>query len=95
MNFTPLIGVEESWSKLCGRRFSFNFGAQDLMPVHRIEVLVAPGNTASIRLLEKLGFIQEGTRREFGYWKGRYQDVVLYALLKRTESQPYPPIGKQ
>jgi len=51
------------------------------MPVHRIEALVTPNNTGSIRLLEKLGFCQEGLRREFGFWKGCYQDVYLYALL--------------
>jgi len=60
---------------------SFAFSAQDLFPVHRIEALVEPGNTASIRVLEKLGFLCEGVRREFGFWKGHYQDVYLYALL--------------
>lgn len=60
---------------------AFSFSAQSLMPVHRIEALVAPGNTASIRLLQKHGFEREGLRREFGFWKGRYQDVYLYALL--------------
>jgi ribosomal-protein-alanine N-acetyltransferase len=34
----------------------FSFSAQDLMPIHRIEALIAPGNTGSMRLLEKLGF---------------------------------------
>jgi ribosomal-protein-alanine N-acetyltransferase len=51
------------------------------MPVHRIEALVIPDNGGSIRVLEKLGFDREGVRREFGFWKGRYQDVYLYALL--------------
>lgn len=59
----------------------FAFGPQDLFPVHRIEALVIPGNLASIRVLEKLRFVREGVRREFGFWKGRYQDVYLYALL--------------
>lgn len=60
---------------------AYSFSAQALLPVHRIEAIVMPDNTASIRLLEKLGFIREGVRREFGFWKGRYQDVFLYALL--------------
>jgi ribosomal-protein-alanine N-acetyltransferase len=59
----------------------FSFGTQELMPIHRIEALVAPGNLASIRLLEKLGFAQESRRREFFFWNNRYQDVYLYALL--------------
>jgi ribosomal-protein-alanine N-acetyltransferase len=65
----------------------FSFGPQDLLAVHRIEALVAPGNIGSIRLLEKLGFVKEGLRREFGFWKGRYQDVFLFALLNHTERE--------
>ncbi len=52
-------------------------------PVHRLEALVDPGNNASIGLLAKLGFNRESTRREFGYWKGTYRDVVVFALLKQ------------
>ena len=59
----------------------FSFGEQQLMPVHRIEALVSPGNIASLRLLEKLGFVQECLRREFFFWNNRYQDVYLCALL--------------
>ncbi len=59
----------------------FSFGPGSPVPVHRIEALVIPGNIASIRVLQKLGFEKEGLRREFGFWKGRYQDVCLYALL--------------
>jgi len=59
----------------------FTFGPGSPVPVHRIEALVMPGNIASIRVLEKLGFDREGCRREFGFWKGCYQDVDLYALL--------------
>ena len=60
-----------------------SFSPQAPRPVHRIEAIVAPENTASLRLLEKLGFEREGLRREFGFWKGRYQDVYLYALVDR------------
>ena len=59
----------------------YSFSAQALMPVHRIEALVSPANLGSICVMEKLGFIREGVRREFGFWKGCYQDVILYALL--------------
>ena len=61
----------------------YSFSETALLPVHRVEALVDPGNLASIRLLEKLGFTEEGLRREFGYWKGKFQDVKLFALLKR------------
>jgi len=59
----------------------FSFGSGSMVPVHRMEALVIPENIPSIRVLEKLGFEREGRRREFGFWKGRYQDVDLYALL--------------
>ena len=59
----------------------FTFSPANTLPVHRIEALVAPGNLASIRVLEKLGFTREGLRREFFYWDDRYQDVYMYALL--------------
>jgi ribosomal-protein-alanine N-acetyltransferase len=64
--------------------FAFCFASHNPLPVHRIEALVAPGNTASIRVLEKLGFTCEGRCREFGFWKGSYQDVLLYALLGKN-----------
>lgn len=59
----------------------YSFGAQAILPVHRMEAIVLPTNIPSCRILHKLGFIREGVRREFGFWKGRYQDVYLYALL--------------
>lgn len=60
----------------------YSFGEATPKPVHRFEALVDPGNSASIHLLEKLGFQKEGVRREFGYWKGKFQDVFLFALLQ-------------
>jgi len=60
----------------------YSFSETALKPVHRLEALVDPKNVASIGLLKKLGFQKEGLRREFGYWKGKYQDVILFALLR-------------
>jgi len=58
----------------------FGFETLDL---HRIEADVDPRNPASIRLLERLGFKQEGCRRESYILNGEIQDAVLYGLLKR------------
>jgi [ribosomal protein S5]-alanine N-acetyltransferase len=60
----------------------YSFSDAALKLVHRLEALVDPKNRSSIRLLEKLGFQKEGLRREFGYWKGKFQDVILFALLR-------------
>jgi ribosomal-protein-alanine N-acetyltransferase len=59
----------------------FSLSAQNPLPIHRLEALVTPENTASIRLLEKFGFDRECLRRDFSLKNNRYQDVLLYALL--------------
>ncbi len=53
------------------------------MPLNRIEALVAPGNDASVRVLTKIGFRREGILREYGFWKNRYWDLEMFALLKQ------------
>ncbi|HSQ27156.1 MAG TPA: GNAT family N-acetyltransferase [Anaerolineales bacterium] len=63
----------------------FCLSTQNHVTIHRLEALVDPGNTASIRLLEKFGFDRECLRREFGLWNNRYQDVLLYALLNHNQ----------
>jgi ribosomal-protein-alanine N-acetyltransferase len=55
---------------------------------NRIEAQVHPDNTASLALLEALGFLQEGRQREAGYWAGRHHDLLQYALLNRQWSAP-------
>lgn len=49
--------------------------------MRRIEANVTPTNQASAKLLEKLGFRQEGFQRQKWYWGGAAQDVLAYALL--------------
>lgn len=54
--------------------------------LHRMEALVEPENVASIKLLEKTGFRQEGLLRGYEFSKGRYIDLLMFSLL-RTEYQ--------
>jgi ribosomal-protein-alanine N-acetyltransferase len=49
--------------------------------LNRIEAQVHPDNSASLALLEALGFLQEGRQREAGYWAGQHHDLLQYALL--------------
>ena len=49
---------------------------------HRIELMTAPENTASVRVAEKCGFTAEGTLRQSFFINGRFQDVTLYSLLR-------------
>lgn len=39
-------------------------------------------NQGAIRLYEKLGFVHEGTRRDFFWHDGRYQDAVDLVTLE-------------
>lgn len=50
--------------------------------LHRIQADTVPGNTASEALLVKLGFKEEGLRRECGYWKNQYHDLKCFGLLR-------------
>ncbi len=49
--------------------------------LHRLEAMVTPGNDRSCRLLERHGFAREGRLAGYGYWKGAYQDQLIYALV--------------
>jgi [ribosomal protein S5]-alanine N-acetyltransferase len=49
--------------------------------LHRLEAACIPTNTASIRLLEKTGFVREGYAREYLCINGVWQDHLLYGRL--------------
>jgi ribosomal-protein-alanine N-acetyltransferase len=53
------------------------------LKLNRIQALVIPGNSASVRVLMKLGFEEEGLLRDYAFFKGRYNDLISFALLKR------------
>ncbi|MDK2809003.1 MAG: [ribosomal protein S5]-alanine N-acetyltransferase [Clostridiales bacterium] len=49
--------------------------------MHRIEAMVLPSNKASIRILEKLGFQNEGIAREYAHLNGVWRDHFRYSML--------------
>lgn len=49
--------------------------------LHRVEAACLPRNTASITLLEKVGFRREGYARRYLCIDGQWEDHVLYARL--------------
>lgn len=49
--------------------------------LHRLEAACIPGNSKSIRLLEKNGFQREGVLRAYLKINGRWRDHVLYARI--------------
>lgn len=50
--------------------------------MHRVEAHVLPFNKASLRVLEKLGFINEGIAHKFLETNGVWEDHIHLALVK-------------
>lgn len=48
--------------------------------LHRVEASIRPENQASRRVVEKLGFREEGLRRRFLHIDGSWRDHLCYAL---------------
>jgi ribosomal-protein-alanine N-acetyltransferase len=69
--------------------------------LHRVEVNIRPENTASRRVVEKLGFREEGIRPRYLHIDGGWRDHICYALTVedaprgvlnrwRTRRNPHP-----
>ena len=56
--------------------------------LHRIEAACLPTNEPSKRLLERVGFRQEGYARAYLNINGQWRDHLLFAML---ETDPPPP----
>ncbi|WP_298041138.1 GNAT family protein [uncultured Microbacterium sp.] len=48
--------------------------------LHRMEICIRPENTASLRVVEKLGFRYEGMRRRYIHIDGDWRDHYAFAL---------------
>jgi hypothetical protein len=68
--------MHEALRALCG----FMFGE---LGFERIEADVDPRNLASIKVLQRLGFEEEGYLRERWRVRGEVQDSMIFGLLKR------------
>ena len=69
-----------------------DFGFNELR-LHRISAECIAENTGSIKVLQKLGFTQEGRLRQNDYFKDRWWDTLLFGILKhewRSNSAPNP-----
>ena len=49
--------------------------------LHRMEVCIRPENTASLRVMDKLGFRYEGLRRRYIHIGGAWADHFCFALV--------------
>ena len=54
----------------------------DELNARRVEAMVQADNPASERILAKLGFQEEGRKREAYYKEGEYKDISFWRLLR-------------
>lgn len=93
-HFRAEVGYElapEWWGKgimpeAIGAALNFAFTR---MGLHSIEAQIDPANTASRRVLEKLGFVQEGYFHENYYDTNRraFTDTAIFSLVKPKRSR--------
>lgn len=57
--------------------------AFEKIKINRVEAYITPGNIASELVLKKNGFIKEGLMREMEFYKDRFWDGIIMAMLKR------------
>jgi ribosomal-protein-alanine N-acetyltransferase len=57
------------------------------MNLHTIEANIDPENTASEKLLEKLGFKKEGHTTESYYFNGIFTDTAIYSLVRTSDGK--------
>ncbi len=53
----------------------------DTLELHRIYGCIVPGNTASVKILENLGFTLEGVLKDDDFGRGRFFDMSIYARI--------------
>jgi [ribosomal protein S5]-alanine N-acetyltransferase len=53
----------------------------DTLELHRIYGYIVPGNAASVKILENLGFTLEGVLKDDDFGRGRFFDMSVYARI--------------
>jgi ribosomal-protein-alanine N-acetyltransferase len=54
----------------------------DALGLHRVEINIRPENTASLRVVDKLGFRPEGQRERYLHIDGDWRDHLTFALCR-------------
>ncbi len=52
------------------------------MNLNRVEALISPQNEPSLKLVKGLGFMEEGTLRQHYYTDNKYEDSIIFSILK-------------
>jgi ribosomal-protein-alanine N-acetyltransferase len=51
--------------------------------LNRIEGFCLVNNHAAVRVLEKVGMVQEGVLREYVHQKGAFRDLCVHSILEQ------------
>ncbi len=82
--FGIAIGEKDFWSQGLGTdaaRILIKYGFEQ-MNLHRISSSVFDFNERSFRMHKKVGFKEEGRRRQAIYKNGQYHDLIEFGMLK-------------
>jgi [ribosomal protein S5]-alanine N-acetyltransferase len=94
LTVSNIVGGSARWGQV-GYWIDQRFAGQNIIPtavalvvdyclfelgMHRIEVAIRPENTASLRVVEKLGFIEVGYAPRYLHIDGDWRDHRLFAL---------------
>jgi [ribosomal protein S5]-alanine N-acetyltransferase len=94
LTVTNIVGGSARWAQL-GYWIDQRFAGQGIIPtavamvvdhclfemgLHRIEVAIRPENTASLRVVEKLGFTEVGYAPRYLHIDGDWRDHRLFAI---------------
>ena len=96
LTVTNITGGSARWAQI-GYWIDQRFAGQNVMPtavalvtdyclfeldLHRVEVAIRPENTASLRVVEKLGFTEVGYAKGYLHIDGDWRDHRLFALTR-------------
>ncbi|KAK7433656.1 hypothetical protein VKT23_020662 [Stygiomarasmius scandens] len=76
---------EEFWGRGYGTavlRGFVQWAFQEHKNIERLGGVVFSGNGASCRVLEKVGFVQEGTLRKHIWKNGEFRDLFMFGILR-------------
>lgn len=54
----------------------------EVLDLHRIELEVFDFNPRAIHVYKKVGFVQEGIKRDVLLWDGQYQSAIVMSMLQ-------------
>lgn len=79
------IGDKKNWGKGIGHKSSLLLidYAFNTLNINRIELTVSAIHKSAIKLYKKIGFIEEGRKKQSCYRDGKYHDKLIMAILKK------------